>query len=583
MAQQRATGTRRVWVPAAVLGLFALVILARLIQLQILQHDAYAAQAKAELQGQDVISARRGSILDRNGNVLAVSVDTWDVYVNRRAWEVEADAKRSSEMLGPLLKEGPAALRDRVARLEGVEVPVARDLAYEAGVEVAKANLPGVVLHRNTARVNPEGDTGASVLGIIGTDNEGLAGIEAAYDATLEGKPGRAVYERDTTGDQIPFGQRLTQQPEPGKDLVLTVDRYLQKLSEDLLARAIQTHRAESGDIIIMDPRSGEILAMATWPALKYSTFAQLDLAKKEDLRLLSNGAVTQLYEPGSVMKVVTAASAIDAGAVTPNTTYYDSGVTDVYGIPIKNWDDRSYGTQTMTGVLVDSINTGAIFMMQAMEKKSPGSFQKYLEAFGFGKESGVDLQGEATAIFRRPDDPGYSPVDMATQAFGQSISVTPLQMLSAFAAAINGGRLMQPHIVKSITAPDGSSTDIQPKVLGQPISAETSARVRQMLNAVVDTPGRFHPGNPKNYLAGGKSGTANVPVGGSYNDTQIASFIGFAPLDSPQIVVMVKLDKNADGKTGAAAAAPWVAQILDNALQYMNVPPKSAKTASAP
>lgn len=583
MAQPRANGTRRVWVPAAVLGAFALVILARLVQLQVLQHDAYAAQARAELQGQDVIYARRGSILDRNGNVMAVSVDTWDVYVNRRTWEKAADAKTASEALAPVLKEDAAALRARVAGLSGVEVPVARDLEYEAGVALAKAGLPGVVLLRNTARVNPEGDVGASVLGIIGTENKGLAGIEAAYDSVLQGKPGRAIYERDTTGEQIPFGQQLTQQPEPGKDLVLTIDRYLQQLSEQLLAQAIQTHRAESGDIIIMDPRTGDILAMATWPALKFSTFNQLDLSKKEDLQLLSNSAVTQLYEPGSVMKVVTAASAIDVGAVSPGTTYYDSGVTDVYGIPIKNWDDRSYGLQTMTGVLVDSINTGAIFMMQAMEKKSPGSFQKYLEAFGFGKVSGVDLQGEATAIFRRPGDPGYSPVDMATQSFGQSISVTPLQMLSAFAAAINGGKLMEPRVVKSIIAADGSRTDIEPKVLGQPISADTSAKVRQMLNAVIDTPGRYHPGKPKNYTAGGKSGTANVPVGGAYNDTQIASFMSFAPLDNPQIVVMVKLDKNADGKTGAAAAAPWAAQLVDAALAYMNVPPQSGPSVATP
>ncbi|MCC7364885.1 MAG: penicillin-binding protein 2 [Dehalococcoidia bacterium] len=571
MAQQRASGTRRVWVPAAFLGAFALVILARLVQLQILEHDAYAAQAEAELHGQEIIYAPRGSILDRNGNVMAVSVDTWDIYVNRHAWEKAEDAKEASEALAPVLKTDPASLRAKVAGLSGFEVAVGRDIEYEAGKALLDKGLPGVNLQYNTARVNPEGDTGASVLGIIGLDNVGLAGIEAAYNETLQGKPGKAIYERDTTGDPIPFGQHLTEEPRPGSDVVLTIDRYLQQLAEKTLADAVQTHRAEGGTVIMMDPATNEILALATLPSLTYS---KLDLGDANQLELLKNAAVTDLYEPGSVMKVVTAASAIDAGAVTPNTSYYDSGTADVYGIPIKNWDDRSYGTQSMTGVLVDSINTGAIFMMQAMEKKAPGSFQRYLEAFGFGKQSGIDLQGEGTAIFRRPDDDGYSPVDMATQSFGQSISVTPIQMLAAFSAAINGGKLIQPHLVRAIVGSDGTRTEVQPKVLGQPIRPETSAQVREMLHAVVDSPGRSHPGNPKDYEAGGKSGTANVPVGGSYNDTQIASFIGFAPLEDPQILVMVKLDRNADGKTGAAAASPWVATLLDQSLHYMNVMP---------
>ncbi|MGE5597586.1 MAG: peptidoglycan D,D-transpeptidase FtsI family protein [Hyphomicrobiales bacterium] len=571
MPQQRANGTRRVWVPAGVFGLFALVVLGRLVQLQILEHDHYAAEAREELAASSTIYATRGSILDRNGNVLASSVDTWDIYVNPRAWKDEEKAKSASEALGEALGMDPAALRTTVAEGSG-DVIVARDVEYEIGNDILRKSLPGVTLRSNTARVNPEGDTAASIVGFIGQDNTGLAGIEDAYNDVLQGTPGRAVYERDTTGEPIPFAQYLTREPVPGKDVELTIDRWIQQRAEELLADAVEEHQAKGGTILVMDPSTGEILANATWPSLKYSTLGEVDLGSEEGLALLKNTTVTDLYEPGSVMKVITAAAAIDAGAVTPDTTYVDHGSVDVYGVTLNNWEYQTYGLQTMTGVLVDSINTGAVFMQQQLEAKSPGAFQRYLDAFGFGKPTGVDLMGEAAGIIRKPDDPNYSPVDLATQSFGQSISVTPLQMLSAIAAAINGGNLMRPHFVKAIISEDGTRQAIEPEVVSHPISPETSSKIRQMMDAVVNE--RPHKGQPEDYRAGGKSGTANVPVPNGYDQTQIASFVGFAPVDNPRVLVMVKLDENQDLETGAIAAAPVVAQMLDDTLHYLNVPP---------
>ncbi|MCK9520408.1 MAG: penicillin-binding protein 2, partial [Dehalococcoidia bacterium] len=573
---QRVQGTRRVWLPAAFFGAFALVILTRLVQLQVLDHEAYAAAARSELNASTTIYASRGSILDRNGNVLAASVDTWDIYVNARAWKDEMRAKTASEELARALETDPAELRARVAAAETVDVLIRRDVAYEIGKQLLDDSLDGVILRANTDRVNPEGDVAASVLGFIGLDNVGLAGIEAAYNDVLQGEPGRVIFERDTTNDFIPFGQYVASEPEPGKDVVLTIDRYLQQTCEQYLVEAVERHHAvDGGSIIMMDPMTGELLCLATTPSLKFS---ELDLSDPDVLELLKNRAVTDLYEPGSVMKVITAAAAIDVGAVTPHTTYVDTGSIDVAGVEIKNWRNLSYGAQTMTGVLVDSINTGAVFMMNAMEATSPGSFQRYLEAFGFGETTGMDLQGEATAIFRYPDDAGWSPVDAATQAFGQSISVTPIQMLTALAATINGGNLLRPHLVKAIISPNGTRQEIQPEVMGHPITPETSAEIREMLHAVVDSPGRSHPGNPHDYLAGGKSGTANVPIGGSYNDTQIASFVGFAPLDNPRVLVLVKLNENQDLKTGTEAAAPIFASLAEEALHYMNVRPDAEK-----
>ncbi|HMO95249.1 MAG TPA: penicillin-binding protein 2 [Tepidiformaceae bacterium] len=571
MSHSKARPTRRVWLPAAFFGLFGLVLCARLVQLQVLEHERYAAEAKAGLAGNQTIYARRGAILDRNGGVLATSVSTWDVYVNTRVWKDGTAALESSEALATHLNVDAVRLREHVRTSTGVEIPLMRDVDFEVGMELMRLRLPGVSFLPNTDRIYPEGDLAASILGLTGLEKAGLAGIESRYNDVLQGIPGRVIYERDTTGDPIPYGQYVATEPRPGDTVVLTIDRFIQRLAEERLANAIQEHRAKSGSIIVMNPNTGEILALATWPPLQYST---LDLNDPASNALLRNPAVTDMYEPGSVMKVVTAAAAIDGGAVSPGTEYFDGGIADVYGVEIKNWDDRSYGTQTMTGVLQHSINTGAIFMMQALEAKSPGAFQRYLDAFGFDGATGSDLEGEAEGIVRRPTDPNWSPVDLATQSFGQAISVTPIQMISAIAACINGGNLIQPHLLKARIAPDGTRRDVAPRVVGRAISSETSATIRQMLHDVVAGEGVYHPGNPRLYSAGGKSGTANVPVTNGYDDTQIASFVGFAPLDAPEILVLVKLDENADGLTGTAAAAPVFAALADDALRYLNIRP---------
>ena len=583
MPQKRVPGARRVWVPAAFLGMFAMVLVGRLIQLQVLDHAQYANAAAQELSGKDIIYARRGSILDRNGNVLAASVNTWDIYVNSRSWQDATRSKKATDTLAAALKMDAAKLRDTVTKSTAVDVLVRRDVDYETGNTIISAGLDGVIALPNTNRVNPEGDLAASILGFTGQDNTGLTGIELEYNEMLQGKPGRAIYERDTTGDPIPFGAYTVEQPRAGEDLVLTIDRYIQGMAETRLAAAIKEHRAKGGSIMVLDPATDEILALATQPGVKYSTLGSLDLSDPKQMQLLNNVAISSVYEPGSVMKILTASAAIDAGAVTPDTTYVDNGITYVYGIPIKNWDDSVYGLQSMTGVLQNSINTGAIFMMQQLERIQPGGFQKYLDAFGIGRATGIDFQGEAEGIVRRPTDSGWSPVDLATQSFGQSISVTPIQMLSAVAAAINGGNLMKPHFVKAHVTPNGNRTEIKPEILGRAISAQTSATIRQMLHSVVESPGRFHPGNPKEYSAGGKSGTANVPVPNGYDQTQIASFIGFAPLNNPKVLILVKLDNNEDLLTGTVAAGPVFSKLADDILRYMNVRPDAAKYVSKP
>lgn len=567
MAFEPATGTGRLWLPALAMGGFVLLILARLVQLQILEHDRYAAQAASELLADDTLFARRGAILDRNGHPLALTVDTWDVYVSAQAWADEDVAARAAQQLAAALDLDASELLRTVREHRFGDILIARDVEYRLGEQLQAAAVPGVVLLPNIDRVHPEGDLAASIIGFIGQDNVGLAGIEASLDDVLRGTPGRVIYERDSTGRPIPLGRYVAREPIPGADVVLTIDRYLQDLAERTLREAIEEHQASGGTILIMDPNSGDILALASEPSLRFST---LDLSDESQIALLRNRAVTDMYEPGSVMKVITAAAAIDAGVVTPDTTYVDTGVAVVAGVPIRNWDYNVYGEQTMTGVLQHSINTGAIFMV---ERLGAERFHQYLDAFGFGRRTGIELTGEAPGIFRRPNDPDWSPVDLATQSFGQAISVTPLQMAVAIAAAINGGNLLEPHLVEAYITPDGTYKPVPTKVIGRAISERTSALIREMMGAVVN-PGWYHPADPPSYTAGGKSGTANVPVVNGYNDRQIASFVGFAPLDEPRILVLVKLDDNQDLLTGTQAAGPVFAKVVEETLRYLGVPP---------
>lgn len=577
MAQQRTPGFGRLWVPTAMIGGFAVMALLRLAQVQVFQHDTYARMAEDELRAVQQVFGRRGALLDRNGNVLATSVDTWDVYVSVQAWKDPAKAETAAAEMARALRLDKEQLKASVRAREFGDLLVSRDVAYETGRDLLKADLPGVVALPNSVRVNPDGDTGAAIIGITGADNTGLAGMEDSQNEVLQGKPGRAIFERDTTGEPIPFGTHITEDPQQGKDIILTVDRFLQQLVERELDLAVKEHRARGGTIVVMDPNSGEILALATSPRLKFST---LDLSDPEQLGLLKNSAVTDLYEPGSVMKVITAASAIDAGVVSPWTTYTDTGVVKIYETELRNWDSQVYGEQTMTGVLQRSINTGAVFMMQAMREQQ---FVAYLDKFGFGKPTGVELQGEPGGIFRKPEDRGWTPVDPATQSFGQSISVTPIQMVAAFSAAINGGNLLKPRLIKGVVGADGHIQATAPAIVSQPIRPETSAAVRAMLEQVVMPPERGHQGRPKLYTAGGKSGTANIPVSNGYNDRQIASFIGFAPVESPRVVILVKLDDNADGLTGQVAAGPVFARLVDQVLSFLDVQPAAAARVEAP
>lgn len=587
MTPTQSPGRWRIWIPAFLIAVSIATLVGRLVQLQILEHAHYQAKARDELDDEKLEYGRRGAILDSNGDVLATSIETYDVFVSGRKWQDPAVALPAAAALAPYLKTDAPSLLAGVAT--GGDTRVARDIDFETGEALkeairAAANpfADSVRLERSSLRSHPNGDVAASILGWFGDptpDDDskarkvGRSGLEASLDRVLAGRPMRQFFERDVAGEAIPIGLYQASAVLAGADLKLTIDRRIQALAERQLDIAVAQHKAIGGTIVIMEPNTGRILALATSPRLKYS---ELPFTDSEKVVLENDHSVSYAYEPGSVMKVITMASALDGGAVTPETTYHDDGVVRFEdGTELSNWRGGSYGTQTMIGVLQNSINTGAIFAQRALGRDR---FLEYLGRFGFNDKTGIELLAEAAPYFRQPGDEGWTIVDVATQAYGQGIFVTPIQMVAAFTAAINGGTLFRPQLVQATIDPDGTVRERKPNALSQPIRPETSATVRFMLEQVVMPPERGHQGRPRDYTAGGKSGTANIISGNSYDDKrQVASFIGFAPLVDPRIVVLVKLDENADLQTGQEAAGPVFATLVDEVLRYLNVAPDNA------
>jgi cell division protein FtsI/penicillin-binding protein 2 len=446
-------------------------------------------------------------------------------------------------------------------------------LDYDRGRSVIDLGLPGLKAVPSTRRFYPEGDLASGLLGFIGHDHVGLAGLEADLQEQLAGTPGDLYFERDSLGNPIPLGRQQGQPAVPGGDVRLTIDRYIQLLVEQELDRSIQKHAASGGTIIVMDPRTGAILAMASRPSFQLS---HLDLSGEVDPSLFRNRAVTDVYEPGSVMKVITMSTAVDLGLVNPDSTYYDAGYVTIGTSTISNWDYSVNGTQTATQLLQKSLNTGAIWLSGLIGAEN---FYRYVDRFGFGEPTNSGLGGEAEGLVRSSDDEGWSPVDLATNSFGQGIAATPLQVITAVAAIANGGKLMRPYIVQEVSGPQGRRV-YEPVVVRQPISEATARTVAQMMNQVVEgVP--YHLARIAGYHVAGKTGTTIVSIPGGYDlNSTIASFVGFAPLADPQMIMLVKIDQPKDDPLGGMVAAPVFGTLAPKILAYLNVKPDALELA---
>lgn len=569
MIRQAGLSPWRLRLVALVFAVCAVGLALRLVQIQILDHGRYDDAARDIHFWRQEIDGPRGAILDRNGFPLVTGIDTFNIHIDRKAWEQHPENERLAvERLAGLLGVREEQIRAIVASGSGRDSLVALNVPYELGESIIAEGLPGVKVTAAGLRRYLEGGLASQILGFVGRDNEGLAGVEYDLNNVLQGKPGEVVYERDSVGNPIPFGIQTLAPMQPGADVVLTIDRTLQRIAEKHLQAAIEKSGARGGTIILLEPHSGDILALASTPTYDVSALNLSD--PNLDLSLFRNRAVTDLYEPGSVFKVITMAAALDAGLVTPTTTYVDTGAIVVGARTIRNFDLSFHGQQTMTQVLQRSLNTGATWVSNLL---GPDLFYWYVHQFGFGETTGSGFAGEAAGIMKEPGNIFWAPVDLATNSFGQGISVTPLQIVQAYGAIANGGELVRPRIVRGVIARDGVHI-VPPVIERRAIREETAAQLRSMMQAVVDGV-LGHPAQAPGWPVAGKSGTSDVAEEGVYLEGEaIASFVGFAPVDEPRVVVLIKLDRPQGEIFGGIVAAPVFSAVLGDILPYLGVPP---------
>ncbi|MGI5848708.1 MAG: penicillin-binding transpeptidase domain-containing protein [Christensenellales bacterium] len=517
-----------------------------------------------------IVSAKRGNILDRNKNVLAQSATAQTVVLRPseiNKGNVDGIVIALSQTLG--LDE--EKVRGKATDKTKSEVWLARQIPNDTADELRKLNLPGVYFTIDVKRYYPNSSFLTQTLGITTIDGVGQEGIEAYFDKYLSGQNGKIISETDNKGRAIPLGEQEFIEAIDGYNVVLTVDEVIQSFLEQALDEAYVQQNALSAYGIAMDPHTGEILAIANIPDY------DLNNPPRDDIPLLieltRNKVITDVYEPGSTFKAVTCAAALDSGAITVGTTFNCPGFSIVDGQMVKCWRyPRTHGHQTLHKAVQNSCNVA--FMRMGFEMGTQ-TFYDYIYKFGFGQKTGITFPSDQGGIVM--PEKYVKDGDLARIAFGQSIAVTPLQLISSFSAVVNGGFLYEPTIVKNIE--DGEGTVIKqfaPVVVSQPISGETSATMRDILESVVSE------GSGKNcyipgYRVGGKTGTAQ-----KYDENHqvmtgkhIASFIGFAPADDPKIVVLIVIDEpNVAVDFGSVVAAPYVKNVLFNSLQYMGVAP---------
>jgi cell division protein FtsI/penicillin-binding protein 2 len=543
-------------------------VMVRLYQVQIVNHEDYLEQAAVTRQGAATLPASRGAILDATGYPLATSVDTWDVYIDRFLWRDREKAAPAMDGLAAFLGADPGTLWSLGTSADNGDVVVTRQMDYARGLELEAQDLWGVRLLPSSRRIYPEGNLAAQLVGFVGLDNSGLWGVEADFDHVLRGRDGWASIERDAIGRPIAFTQQRAREPVAGGEVRLTIDRFIQGMAEQALSEALERYDAKSGSIIVMDPRTGAILAMTSQPTIALDA---MNLDTPDLDTLIKNRAVTDLYEPGSVLKTLTTSIAIDLGLVTPESSYEDTGAVDVGGYTIRNWDLRAYGLVSVREYLQASLNTGSVWLSELI---GADEFYRYLGDFGLNEPTHVGLAGEAEGTFRSPADPDWYPVDLATNSYGQGLAVTPIEMLTAVNVFANGGVLMRPYVVSQIVTA-GDVRTIEPVRVRQVISPETAQTVLSLMRDVVEGP-EWHGARVDGYEVAGKTGTTLVSIPTGYDiDSTIATFAGFIPANDPKVSVLIKIDQPSGGlNLGGQVAAPVFAGLAEQIMAYLRVPP---------
>lgn len=557
---------------------FAVAISLKLFVLQVLDHDTYMALASGQHEIFRELFPSRGDILIhdlKDGTLVPIATVQQVAFVYADPRKV-TDAIGTADKLASLFGFDEEKAKSIAIRLDDHEdpyEPIIRGVKEDKLAELVALKLPGIAFTREEGRLYPESGLGGQVTGFVGSSEDGTMtgkyGIEGYFNEELTGMPGFLRSERDIAGRLIAVGNRSIEPAVDGSDVVLTVDRTIQYQVCKKLDETVKKHGADGGSVIVMDPKTGKILAMCGSP-----DFEPADYRNAPSTNAFNNPAIFNAYEPGSVFKAIAMASAVDAGAVTPTTAFTDTGEVMVNGWPrpIRNAENKSYGLIDMTTVLEDSVNTGMVFSMREMGMES---FVEYVKNFGFGVRTGLEIETESSGTIASLDI--GQEIYAATASFGQGITVTPIQMVSAYAAIANDGVLMRPYIVEDVVSPDGTHAVRSPQEVRRVLQAKTARLLGAMLVSVVENGHGKRAGVPGYYI-GGKTGTAQVARsdGGGYDlDSTIGSFAGFGPVNDPRFAMIVRIDNPRDVVWAESTAAPLFGDIAKFLVQYFEVPPE--------
>ncbi len=541
-------------------------LLFRLFEKQVLEHQQYAQAALAQSTNTTVQPAERGRIYakDRDGKLLPLAVSEWSYQLSISPRQV----KNKSKLIAALKEDLPSINTDELmAKIDNDKVflpPVLKNIDGDTAKKITDKDYAGVFMIPSLSRIYPEGSNIASqILGFVGGDGTGKYGVEAVYDNLLRGTSGQEKAKRDSLGRLIDV--LSGQDSQSGSDLVLTIDYNVQFQIENKLKEALQKYQADSGSIVVMDPKTGAILGMSGQPTFDPNTYGEVS---GDDQRSFLAPGASDIYEPGSVIKPITMAAAIDTGAVTPDTTNVFGQSVTVQGKEIFNAKKDAFGKENMEQVLENSDNVAMVWVGSLLGTDKE---REYLDKFGFGTKSSLDLVGEQSGLLRQRSE--WNDLLRSTAAFGQGISATVVQLAAAYSAIANGGTLVAPHVAeKSINGETVTPLNF-PARGSQIISADTAAKIRTMLVGVVEQ-GHGKRAKVEGIKVGGKTGTAQIPdpQGGYYEDRHIGTFAGLFPADDPKIVMVIRLNNPKDVNFAESSAAPTFGEIAAWLTTYYNL-----------
>lgn len=567
----------------------AVTIVGRIIYIQFSpQADTLREKGESFIGFVQDLNPVRGEIYDRWGNLLAGNTTVYEIGVELQhvrnpetialalsvytgadydqIYEL-ASQEASAEAVYAVLQD--YVTPEEIVRLEEFQQQIEDGLVATAGKgkEARPPSLAGLVWTPHLSRTYPEGELGSNILGFVSREGKGYFGVEAKYNDLLSGST-RQVYIANN-----PYEVQSLPAPPAGASLILTIDREIQDSVEEILDKSISETGSASGTIIVVHPETGEIMAMASTPRMDLNEF--WDYGEVYPGSTPFNRAVSQAYEPGSVFKVLTMSAAIDSGTVKPSTSFLDTGVFQIGGIYINNWNLGAWGPQDMTTCMQHSLNVCLAWVASEMGAKT---FYDYLQRFGVGHLTGVDIANEVPGRLKQPGDRDWYEADLGTNSFGQGVSTTPLQMIAAVSALANDGQMVTPHIVRSVID-GGHQYDVTPQLAGMPITQKTARTMTEMLSVSLEkeSSSALIPG----YRVAGKTGTAEIPSPAGYTSGETnASFVGWGPVDDPKFIVYVWLEKPTTSPWGSVVASPVFSEVVQRLVVLMDLPPDAIRAS---